>query len=136
MHVSGRALCLYFLRHLLRGLGYYGNAQEACRRSACRALSTAISPKVSVARALASGESASSSCLRSVATLKVCSTSSVSVIFPSSTILLYESISTMYSSISKTSVSWSNHGLSVIRRNGLLPHSYGGSVTLNALQLR
>ena len=70
MHVSGRALCLYFLRHLLRGLGYYGNAEEACRRSACRALSTAISPKVSVARALASGESASSSCLRSVATLK------------------------------------------------------------------
>src|SRR5687768_16959442 len=82
MHVSGRALCLYFLRHLLRGLGYYGNPEEACRRSACRALSTAISPKVSVARALASGESASSSCLRSVATLKVCSTSSVSVILP------------------------------------------------------
>src|SRR5215213_876852 len=41
----------------------------------------------------------------------------------------------MYSSISKTSVSWSNHGLSVIRRNGLLPHPYGGSVTLNALRL-
>src|SRR5215208_245826 len=41
----------------------------------------------------------------------------------------------MYSSISKTSVSWSNHGLSVMRRNSLLPHPYGGSVTLNALQL-
>src|SRR5215217_504350 len=41
----------------------------------------------------------------------------------------------MYSSISKTTVSWSNHGLSVIRRNSLLPHPYGGSVTLNACQL-
>src|SRR5215218_2424978 len=40
----------------------------------------------------------------------------------------------MYSSISKTSVSWSNHGLSVIR-NGLLPHLYGGSVTTNELRL-
>jgi hypothetical protein len=69
MHVGGRALCLYFWRYLLCGLGYYGNGEEACRRSACRALSTAISPKASVARALASGESASSSCLRSVTTL-------------------------------------------------------------------
>jgi hypothetical protein len=69
MHLIGRALCLYFWRYLLCGLGYYGNGEEACRRSACRALSTAISPKASVARALASGESASSSCLRSVTTL-------------------------------------------------------------------
>src|SRR5215212_8741080 len=88
MHVSGRALCLYCWRYLLCGLGYYGSGEEACRRSACKAFSTAISPNASVAKALASGESASSSRRRSVTTLSVCSRSSVSVIFPSSTILL------------------------------------------------
>src|SRR5215212_4596126 len=80
--------CVYFLPVSPWRATFYGSAEEACSRSACRAFSTAISPKASVAKALASGESASSSCLRSVTTLKVCSRSSVSVIFPSSTILL------------------------------------------------
>src|SRR5829696_8922858 len=56
MHVSGLELCLCFLRYLLCGLDDYGSGEEACRRSACRALSTAISPKASVAIPFAAGD--------------------------------------------------------------------------------
>ena len=53
-----------------------------------RQLEEALSPEAKALATETFGESASSSCLSSVTTLKVCSRSSVSVILPSWTILL------------------------------------------------